>query len=271
MLHQPFLVIANWKMNPLTLKEARRLLANFENGIKSLGRGNFAEKVELVVCPPSIYLHGLLRNRYCKLGIQNIFHEDRGAYTGEIAPRMAEDAGCQYVIIGHSERRNLFGESDELVNWKMRSALQGSLKPVLCVGENREQRDNGETTRVIANQIKKAFSKISVLSLSRVAIAYEPVWAISSMGKDRQSEADDPNDIMGITIFIRKILSDLYKKDIAEKVRILYGGSINSKNVEKIIKVETVQGILVGGASVSALEFLPILKQAYNRQDSRSQ
>ncbi len=262
-----FLVVANWKMNPLTLKEAERLVKNFEGGIERLNKRDFWEKINLIICPPAIYLGRLGRGKHYSLGIQNIYSETRGAFTGEIAVRMAEDAGARYALIGHSERRIHFGETDEQVNLKLHACVKSLMTPIVCVGENLEERNNGETTRVISRQIRSAFHRISILNLPKIVIAYEPVWAISTMKSGSSAEIDDPNDIMGIVILIKKVLSDIYQKDVADRVRIIYGGSVNPTNIASLLEVNTLSGVLVGGASLTVFDFLPILRKAYGREE----
>jgi len=261
----PFLVVANWKMNPLTIREAERLIRNFEAGIEKIGKNDFLKKVELVICPPFPYLGRINKSKFFKLGSQNIHFEARGAFTGEVSIRMVEDAGAKFTIIGHSERRINFGETDTQVNLKLKAALQSSLCPIICVGESFEERKNGETTQVIAKQIKKALEKVSILSLPRIVVAYEPIWAIST-SKNASCEVDNANDIMGIMILIKKIISEIYQKDVASRVRIIYGGSVNPGNVSDLLEINSLSGVLVGGASLSAFDFLPILKKAYERE-----
>lgn len=275
MKYKPFLLAANWKMNPLTIKEAERITRSTEQGIKGMNKKDFSQKVELVVFPPAIFLGGAWDSRYLKWGVQNVHWEPRGAFTGEIATRMAEDAGCKYVILGHSERRKYFGENDSLVNLKLRTVLRGSLNPIVCVGETKAQRESNQTIKVIKSQLMNIFSKVSVLTLPRIVVAYEPVWAISTMDNSRKTVAmnrtvhgvaDDPNDVMGIVILIRKVLSEMFHSDVAEKVRVIYGGSVNGKNVDEFLNLDILDGFLVGSASISMFDFLPIIRKVYDKQ-----
>jgi len=259
------LIAANWKMNPLTLKEGERIVRSLEQGINAMKKKDFTEKVELVLCPPAAYLNGLPQSRLWRLGAQNVHWEMRGAFTGETAIRMVEDAGGEYVILGHSERRKYFGETDEIVNSKLKAVLKTSLKPIICVGETREQRDKNQTTKVIRQQLEAIFQNVSVLTLPKIAVAYEPVWAISSMGSGATAgEADDPNDVMGIIILIRKVLAEIYRSNVAEKARVIYGGSVGLRNIDSFLDVDIIEGFLVGGASLSMFDFLPILRKAYD-------
>lgn len=256
-------MVANWKMNPLTIKEAERLTRSLEQGVNAMKKRDFEEKIKLVLCPPAIFLGRMPESKLWETGIQNIHWEPRGAYTGEIAIRMAEDAGCKYVIIGHSERRKYFGETDETTNQKLSAILKTSLRPIICVGETREERDKNQTIKVIRRQLEEIFRNVSILTLPRVAVAYEPVWAISSMGNGASSEADDPNDVMGIIILIRKVLAEMYRSEVAERVPVIYGGSVGLRNIESFLEVDIIDGFLVGGASLSMFDFLPILRKAY--------
>jgi len=262
---RPFILAANWKMNPLTFPEADRLSRSIEEGVKRLKKPDFNRKVEIILCPPSIFLGRLKIGKYYNLGIQNIHWETRGAYTGEIAIRMAEDAGAHYAIMGHSERRKMFGETDQTVNFKLKSLLKTSINPIICVGENLEEREEGNTTKVISRQIRRILDGISILLVPKIIIAYEPVWAISSMQNNTSSMPDDPNNVMGITILIRKLISEMYRPEIADKISVIYGGSVNSKNVKGFLDIDILDGLLVGGASLSTLEFLPLVRKAYER------
>lgn len=260
-----FLVVANWKMNPITQREAGRLVASFESEITKIAGSDFLNKVEVVVCPPFPYLGKLGKSKYFKFGAQNIHWEPRGAFTGEVSIRMVEDLGTKFVIIGHSERRINFNETDKTVNLKVLSVLKSSLFPIICVGESLEERKKGQTTQVIAEQIKKALNKVSILNLPKITIAYEPIWAIST-SKNTLGFTENTNDIMGVSILIKKIIGEIYQKDVADRVRIIYGGSVNRNNIDSIVEIGNISGVLVGGASLSTFEFLPIIKKAYERE-----
>ncbi|MBM3256026.1 MAG: triosephosphate isomerase [Candidatus Moranbacteria bacterium] len=274
MKNKPFLLVANWKMNPLTLKEADRIIKSLEKGIRAMNKKDFFQKIDLVVCPPSVFLGRLPNSSGFNWGIQNIHWETRGAFTGELSVKMAEDARCQYAIVGHSERRKFFGEKDQGVNQKILSVLGGNLNPILCIGETKEEREQNKTNDVVKNQIYQALQNVSALNLPRIAIAYEPVWAISNMSNPAiQSSnntylntADSPDDVMGVTILIRKILSQMYRSDITKKTKILYGGSVSQRNIDGFLDTDILDGLLIGGASLSMFEFLPIIKSCYENR-----
>ncbi|MFH1671265.1 MAG: triose-phosphate isomerase [Candidatus Portnoybacteria bacterium] len=256
------IIIANWKMNPSTQKEVERLLDSFK--IKN------KKEVEIVICPPFIYL-GLIKDRFVGVpargglafGSQDCFWENRGPYTGEISPAMLKDLGCQYVIIGHSERKKHFNETDEMVNMKIRAVLKARLKPILCVGEeardsfDHEGRPINEMSLVVKEQLEKALIDISAERIRDITFVYEPVWAIST-------ESGNPcsaDDAMKAGLLIRRTLVQLYGRKIAEKARIIYGGSVNSRNVQEYIKGAQMDGVLVGGASLNASEFNKIIEK----------
>lgn len=243
----PF-IAGNWKMNT-TVNEAGKLVYSM------LDKLDKVEGVEKVLCPPfvslvtiSMMLHGLS----IKLGAQNMYFEAKGAYTGEVAPTMLEDL-CEFVILGHSERRWYFAETDETVNKKMKAAIDYGLKPILCVGERLEENEAGRAEAVIGRQIKVALGSIE--PVSDIVIAYEPVWAIGT------GRAASGGQAAGTIKFIRDLVADLWDKDVAESVRILYGGSVTSNNIAEFISQREIDGALVGGASLKAEEFLNIVNQ----------
>lgn len=219
--------------------------------------------VEKVICPPFIFLvtiSELLKNTSIKLGAQNMHFEDKGAYTGEISPIMLTGI-CQFVILGHSERRQYFGETDDIVNRKVKKAISYNLNPILCVGESLEDNEARETEQVLTRQIKAGLD--NVVPTTRLVIAYEPIWAIGTGKAATSREA-------GHTIaFIRVLLSDIWGKEISQKVRILYGGSVTSSNIADFVSEPEIDGALVGGASLKAQEFVSIVKQTANIKLSR--
>ena len=223
------LIIANWKMNPTSLAEAKKMIVK-----------------GAVICPPFVYL-GLLRG---ELGAQNCSSEEKGAFTGEISPLTLKDLKIKYVILGHSERRKLFSETDEMINKKVRRALASGLKVVLCVGEI----DKKEVLKI---QLEKGLEGVSRDEMSKVIIAYEPVWAI---GTGKNCSVDET---MSSIILIRQILSNLFSRAIADKIPILYGGSVNSSNSGAYIKEAGANGLLVGGASLKPDELSKIIKSSY--------
>lgn len=209
--------------------------------------------VETVICPPFIYLplfKGLT------LGAQNCFWEEKGAYTGEVSALMLKNMGVEYVILGHSERRKYFEETDEEINKKVKSVLSAGLKIILCVGETDEERKKGKKTQVIKDQLIKGLEGVSRAAMGDISIAYEPVWAI---GTGNNCSVDET---MTSVLFIRQTLSNLYNRETADKTRILYGGSVNGDNSGSYIKEALANGLLVGGASLKADEFLKIVKSA---------
>lgn len=244
------LIIANWKMNPCTLAEAKQLFNSVKTGIKNI------KGAEVVICPPFIYLSTLIsRSSILKIGAQDCFWEKRGAFTGEISAFMLKNLGCRYIIIGHSEQRNLFGETNESINKKIKAAITMNLNPVLCVGENLEERRQGRTKNILKKQIISAFKGIpaSRFKASKIVIAYEPIWAIGSGSPCAIEEAQ----IM--RILLQKLIVQKYSRLVSPYVQILYGGSVDSKNAKDYIRKAGFQGVLVGGASLNPKEFIKII------------
>jgi len=230
------LIVANWKMNPASAKEAENIFKGIKKGIKGA-------KSEVVVCPPNIFLSQLSG---IVLGAQNVFYEDKGAFTGEVSAVMLKDLGAEYVIIGHSERRKYFGETDEIINKKIKKALEVGLKVIFCIGETQEQHDAGKRNEILESQIKTGLNGIE--NLNNINIAYEPVWAI---GTGKNCSVDDTKSAI-----------DFIKSLAGENVRVLYGGSVKSENSGAYIKEALANGLLVGGASLIAEEFAKIVKSA---------
>lgn len=242
-------IIGNWKMNPATLKEAEKLFSSVAKSI------SYVKKTEIVICPPFIYLDNLKKfSKKIILGAQDTFWGDVGAFTGEVSGEMIYNLGAKYVIVGHSERRAL-GENNADINKKIKSALAVGLKPILCVGEN--VRDtNHEYFNLVKVQLEECLAGISKTIISKIIIAYEPVWAISST-IDRKDATS--HDSLEMTLFIRKILSDKFGAE-AKKVRIIYGGSVNEKDAHEFLRHGGVDGLLPGRASLDAKKFLEIIK-----------
>lgn len=240
------LIVANWKCNPTTLKEAEKLFNSLKKGLK--GRRN----VEIVICPPFVYLPFI--SSFFKLGSQNCFWEDKGPYTGEVSPQMLKSLGGRYVIVGHSERRQIFKETDEIVNEKIKEILKAKLRPIFCIGESEEEKRAGKTFQVLEREIKKGLDKVPKKEIERVIIAYEPIWAIGT------EKACEENEVMTIALFIKKLISHLYNKKIARTIKILYGGSVDSKNASDYLGESKMQGLLVGGASLNSKEFIKIIR-----------
>ena len=246
------LIIANWKCNPTTLTEAGRLFSLVKRGIKRV------KNTEVVICPPFVCLSilGTRSSGKLSLGSQDCFWEEKGAFTGEISPLMLKDLGCQYVILGHSERRRYFNETDEIINKKIKAVLKVKLKPILCIGETREEKEKEETPQVLKSQIEKGLSKITKKEIKNIAIAYEPIWAIGT------GKPCDIEETQKMALLIRKIIAKLYNQKIAKNLRILYGGSVDSKNAKNYLKEAGLDGLLVGGASLNPQEFVKIVKIA---------
>ncbi len=243
------LVVGNWKMNPQSIEEARKIF----KGIKRIV-GN-VKNVDVVVCPPFTHIQVLSKaSGNVFVGAQDVFWEENGSFTGEVSVQMLTDIGCSYVIVGHSERRAM-GETNEMVSKKVESALGKGLKVVLCVGE-KERDPNGEYLEFLKNQIKESLSLTQKRFLPNVVVAYEPIWAI---GKN-YSNAMNGNSMQEISIFIKKTLADLYGKDESEKTLILYGGSVAPINAEELITYGQVDGFLVGRQSLEAGSFGDIIK-----------
>ena len=242
-------IAGNWKMNMLP-NEAINFIQELTPLVKDT-------KNDVVLCVPYIDLfYSLLhvQGTNIKIGAQNMHWEEKGAYTGEVSASMLKSIGVEYVIIGHSERRQYFNETDETVNKKIKSALLHDLKPIVCVGETLEQREAGETEKIVTNQIAKAFEGIASEDLEKIIVAYEPIWAIGT-GKTATKE-DANNTIMQI----RKKLAEIYGQNEADGVIIQYGGSVKSSNAKELFEMSDIDGGLVGGASLKAEEFSKIVK-----------
>jgi triosephosphate isomerase len=243
----PF-IAGNWKMNT-TAAEAEQLV------LEMLDKLDRIEGVERVLCPPFVSLVAIsmmLQGSFIKLGAQNMYFEAAGAYTGEISPVMLREL-CQFVILGHSERRWYFGETDEIVNKKVKAALANRLRPILCVGERLADNEAGKTEEVVDRQVTAALNGIE--PVSNLVIAYEPVWAIGT------GKAASTKQAAATIQFIRDTLAKLWNKSIAQDLRILYGGSVTSANIAEFISHPEIDGALVGGASLKAGEFVSIVEQ----------
>lgn len=244
------LICANWKMNH-TLSDAFDFFEKFKFTAKT------RSSVDVVVFPPSVFLYPLLptaEKMGIPLGGQNINENTSGAFTGEISAKMLKSVGAKWVIIGHSERRNIFNESDGTIAKKIHSALSEGLRVILCVGEQLSTREDGKTIDFIKDQLTADLQSVESHDMKLVTIAYEPIWAI---GTGRASEPSDADETMS---FIRKWLSKRFSPEIAEDTRILYGGSVKASNMGDYIKMENIDGALVGGASLDAESFMGIVK-----------
>jgi triosephosphate isomerase len=241
------IITGNWKMNG-TASEAVNL-------VKDLLKLDDVDGVEKVICPPFVALVSakeLVDNTTIKLGAQNMLYEEKGAFTGEVSPPMIKEL-CEYVILGHSERRTYFGDTDEVVNKKVRAALKYGLKPIICVGELLEQRESNQTEAVITSQVVSALVDVDLTD--DVVIAYEPIWAI---GTSEAASGKIANETIGL---IRSSIAQLYDISKADSIRIQYGGSVNSSNIAEFIAQSHIDGALVGGASLIADDFINVVEQ----------
>jgi len=242
------MIAGNWKMNT-TVSEATELVKAMRAELDQI------DNVDKVICPPFISLAvvgELIKGSSIKLGAQNVYFEEKGAYTGEISPLMLADQ-CEFVIIGHSERRQYFNETGGIVNKKIVAALKVGLKPILCIGERLEENEAGRTEEVVTEQLRSSLAEIDYLN--GLVIAYEPIWAI---GTGRAATGKQADEIIGL---IRRNIAKLYNEEIAQNMRILYGGSVTADNTAEFINQPEIDGALVGGASLKATEFLSIVKQ----------
>ena len=243
------LIAGNWKMNNSN-KEALELVNSLKGLVKDVkGR-------DIMIAPTFTCLsdvHNAIKGTNIKLGAQNLYFEEKGAFTGQISADMLLAVGCEYVIIGHSECRDIFGEKDELINKKVKRALDKNLIPVLCVGEHLEEREKGITADIVSTQTKEAFKGLSEAEAKKVVIAYEPVWAIGTGKTATPQDADDVHKT------IRETLKSLYNDSVAEGMIILYGGSVNEKNADDLLNMPNIDGALVGGASLVADKFARIV------------
>jgi triosephosphate isomerase len=241
-------IAGNWKMNK-DIKEAAELINGLKDKVKDA-------KCEVIVCPPFIDLPAVVeaaKGTNIKVGAQNMHFEEQGAFTGEVSPLMLKSLGIEFVIIGHSERRQYFAETDETVNKKVHTAFKHGLIPIMCVGETLEQREQNKTFDIIENQIKKDLKGLEKEQVEKMIIAYEPIWAI---GTGKTATSEDANDVIK---FIREKVADMFGKDTADKVRIQYGGSVKSSTIKEQMAMSDIDGALVGGASLKVEEFAAIV------------
>jgi triosephosphate isomerase len=250
-MRKPF-AAGNWKMNTngkTSVELARRLA---DGAAETTGHN-----VTVAVCPPFVYLQAVIKVLHgssIAVGAQDVYFEKDGAYTGEISVAMLKDIGCTYCLCGHSERRHVIGETDELINKKAVAVINGGLLPILCVGELLEERQAGKTNEVVTRHIEKGLAGLSAEKVEAVTIAYEPVWAIGTGLTATPAQAQEAH------IFIRNLLAKKYNKEIAGEMRILYGGSVKPSNTAELMSQSDVDGVLVGGASLKAEDFLAIIQ-----------
>jgi triosephosphate isomerase (TIM) len=248
------IIAGNWKMYK-TLEEAKQ----FAEEVKGLAPD--PEKMDAVICAPALYLNelvNLLDGNPVAVGAQNMHYEDEGAFTGEVSPVQLKDLGVQYVIIGHSERREYFNETDEAVNKKAHAALKYELTPIICVGETLEEREAGNTEEKVSTQVRAALESLNDSQVIQSVIAYEPIWAI---GTGKTATAEDANEVCGA---IRKTVAELYNDETAQAVRIQYGGSVKPENIDELLSMEHIDGALVGGASLKSDSFAKLLEAGAN-------
>lgn len=246
------IVAGNWKMNK-TVEEARSLVFSMSLKLREI------EGVDKVLCPPFpalLAVSALLQGTDIGLGAQNMHWEERGAFTGEVAPNMVAEF-CKYVIIGHSERRAYFGETDETVNKKVRAALAHDLIPIVCVGETEDEYESNQTGEVVRRQISQGLADVDPAKAAEIIIAYEPIWAI---GTGKASSGENANAVLAD--YIRPALADLFGADMAQAIRIQYGGSVKGANADEFFSQPEIDGALVGGASLKADEFIAIVGAA---------
>lgn len=248
------IVAGNWKMN-LDYEQGVSLFSEIVNMVKDEVVGN----QEVIVCSPAIHLHSIasLATGKVSVGAQNIHQAASGAYTGEISAPQVKSTGAQYVILGHSERRAYFGETDELLAEKVDAALAHDLKPIFCIGETKEEREEGRFFDVIQEQLEKGAFHLSEQAFEKVVLAYEPVWAIGT------GLTASPEQAQEVHAFIRKTIADRYNQALADRTTILYGGSCNPKNAKELFSQADIDGGLIGGASLKSRDFVDIVK-AFN-------
>lgn len=254
---------ANWKMNH-TQKDVAEFMTQFPTKLAGIS----SEQIEIAICAPSVYLMYLIpmvqaQNQkfglHIKVGAQNMHWEAKGAFTGEISPRMLKDIGCSYVILGHSERRQLFGETDQNINKKAKSAFAHGLLPIICVGETLEQREKSQTLEIVKKQLTGCLDGLTPAQVEACTIAYEPVWAIGT------GRAATPEMAQEVHKMIREYLIATYSTSVAQSVSIQYGGSVSPDNAEKLLKPEDIDGALIGGASLQAESFSQIIQRSLKK------
>lgn len=247
------LIIANWKCNPTTEKEAQKILLGLRAGVKN-------NKTEVVVCPPFVYLPEagkiLKAKSNIKIGSQNCFWEEKGAFTGEVSAKMLQDLGVKYVILGHSERIMIMEETTEMTAKKVKAVLKNNLTPIICLGETGEEKRQGKTFQVIEKEFRESLQGIAKSQIQRIIIAYEPLWAISP--SDRICSADDA---LIVALFIRKLVFSLAGQKASQNIRVLYGGSVEAKNAGDYLQNNAINGLLVGGTSLNVKDFISMVKR----------
>ncbi len=241
------IIVGNWKMNPISLDLAKKLFKSTKSTADKLN------SVKVIVCPPFVYIPSLVKTiSSVSIGAQNVNAEGQGSFTGEVSPLMLKDLGVSHVIVGHSERRKM-GETDENISNKVQALLEQDISPILCIGE-KERNEDGSHLEFLKEQIKNSLNKVNKKNIDKLIVAYEPIWAIGA------KEAMNSSEIYETSIFIKKVLSDIYGHDLAVSTPILYGGSVNFRNALEIFEKGQVDGLLIGRESVNPPSFVELLK-----------
>lgn len=249
------IIAGNWKMNK-TISEAIELINGLKRELSEI------KNIDIVVIPPYTVLSeisDMLVNSNIELGAQDVHWEERGAFTGEVSPIMLKGIGVKYVVIGHSERRTYFGETNENVNKKLKASIKTGLTPIMCVGERLEEREAGKTSDVVKEHVERGLEGVSKGDVLKIVIAYEPVWAIGTGKTATPEQAEE------VHRYIREFLANMYDESVAENLRIQYGGSVNPENIKGLINQADIDGALVGGASLKIEQFVPIVKESAKR------
>ncbi|MDD5146369.1 MAG: triose-phosphate isomerase [Candidatus Pacebacteria bacterium] len=247
------LIIANWKCNPTTLKVVQKMALELRKRIKK------NPKIEIAVCPPFVYLSEvakMFKGSSLRLGAQNCFWEERGAFTGEVSPLMLKNLGVKYVILGHSERIMMVGETNEMINKKVQTALRDGLFPVVCIGEDATERTEGKTFQILEQEFEQSLIMSKKIDWERVVLVYEPLWAISTSSHSLGDCTAD--DALTAALFLRKLVLNKAGQKAARNIKILYGGNVNAQNAEDYLLEDGIDGVLVGAASLDIKEFLAI-------------
>jgi triosephosphate isomerase (TIM) len=248
------IIAGNWKMNK-TLSEAKGFVEEVKGQIPA------EEKVDSVVCAPALFLDALVndtKGSALKVGAQNMHWEESGAFTGEISPAALKDLAVDYVVIGHSERRELFAETDETVNQKTHAAFNHGLTPIVCVGETLQEREEDRTKEVVKEQVEKGLAGLSEEQAKQTVVAYEPIWAI---GTGKTASSEQANEVCA---YIRTVLAEQFSQETADAIRIQYGGSVKPDNIKELLEQSDIDGALVGGASLQPQSFLQLLEAVNN-------
>jgi triosephosphate isomerase len=246
-------IAGNWKMNN-DLSESKNLISKLAEALAGK-----SVNCDVIICPPFTSLSeasALVKGTQIKLGAQNMYFEESGAFTGEISASMLKSAGCEFVILGHSERRTIFGESDQVINKKIKKALASGLKPIFCVGETLEEREGNITNQVIERQVKEGLKDLSADDMKTIIVAYEPVWAIGTGKTATPAQAEEVHD------FIRTQVKNLFNAEVADNIVIQYGGSVKADNAKELLSQKDIDGALVGGACLKADSFMGIITAA---------